>query len=200
MKRLAVIVFAIVLSIAAAWYRHGDSAHAMGLISLKGGKAHHPVHLPSGKDRYTLVVTGTVIPPYRGNAKVTVEGGHGLSYDVYGSDPVIDLGLREYSDKTAEMIDGEVKQILDSAYEGAQRTIAENREKVEAIADALLKFETITGEEVNALIRGESLERPGVADLLDSAAAGDVGMARPVSVDPEPQTDLGGGALPQPSS
>jgi YHS domain-containing protein len=66
----------------------------MGLVSIKGGRAHHPVHLPSGRDRYTLVVTGTVIPPFRGDTRVAVEGGHGLSYDVYGSDPVIDLGLR----------------------------------------------------------------------------------------------------------
>lgn len=94
MKRLAVFSFAVVLSVAAAWYRPGDSAHAMGMVSVKGGKARHPVHLPSGKDRYTLVVTGTILPPYRGDTRVAVEGGPALSYDVYGSDPVIDLGLR----------------------------------------------------------------------------------------------------------
>lgn len=94
MKRLAVFSLAVVLSVAAAWYRPGDSAHAMGMVSVRGGRAHHPVHLPCGKDRYTLVVTGTVLPPYRGNARIAVEGGPGLSYDVYGSDPVVDLGFR----------------------------------------------------------------------------------------------------------
>ena len=71
---------------------------------------------------------------------------------------------------------------------------------MEAIAEALLKYETVTGEEVNALIRGETLERKGVADLLDGAAPEeDVGQARPVRVDPKPATDLGDGPLPQPS-
>ncbi len=94
MKSLVVFTLAAVLSVAAAWYRPGDSAHAMGLVSVKGGQARHSVHLPDGKDRYTLVVTGTVLPPYRGDARVVVAGEPEMSYDVYGSDPVLDLGLR----------------------------------------------------------------------------------------------------------
>ncbi|MFQ5494421.1 MAG: hypothetical protein ACE5EX_03485, partial [Phycisphaerae bacterium] len=123
----------------------------------------------------------------------------------YGDDEsrggFFELG-KDYSEKTAEIIDTEIKRVLDTAFEQARKMIRDNRDKVEIIAQALLKFETITGEEVNALIRGEELERPGVSDLLDKAAAEDgVGLARPVSVDtkPETETGLGGGALPQPS-
>ncbi len=121
----------------------------------------------------------------------------------YGDDEsrsgMLDLGTREYSEKTAEIIDIEVKRIVDVAYEEASRIIDSNRDKVEVIAQALLKFETVTGDEVNALIRGETLTRPGVSDLLDSVTpSGDVGMARPVPVDPEPETDLGEGPLAQP--
>ena len=94
MKRALVFLFAAALSVTAAWYRPGDSAHAMGLISVEGGRARHPVQLPSGKDRYTLVVTGAVLPPYQGDARVVVEGEPALSYSVYGSDPIVDLGLR----------------------------------------------------------------------------------------------------------
>lgn len=94
MKRLLVFLFAAAFFVGAAMYRRGDSAHAMGMISVDGGRAHHPVHLPSGKDRYTLVVTGTVLPPFSGNARVVVEGKTDLPYSVYGSDPIIDLGLR----------------------------------------------------------------------------------------------------------
>ena len=94
MKRILVFLFAAALSVTAAWYRPGDSAHAMGLVSVEGGRARHPVHLPSGKDRYTLVVTGTILPPYRGDARVVVEGEPPLSYSVYGSNPIVDLGLR----------------------------------------------------------------------------------------------------------
>ena len=94
MKRILTFLCAAALLTAAAWYQHGDSAHAMGMVSIDGGRARHPVHLPSGKDRYTLVVTGTVLPPYRGDARVRVEGEPALSYSVYGSDPIVDLGLR----------------------------------------------------------------------------------------------------------
>ena len=98
------------------------------------------------------------------------------------------------------MIDGEIKQILDCAYETAKRTLTESRDKVEVIAQALLKFETLSGEEVNALIRGESVDRPGVSDLLDNADPDEnVGIARPVSADPQAHTDLGGDPVPQPS-
>ncbi len=110
-----------------------------------------------------------------------------------------DLGIRDYSDKTADMIDTEIKKIVDTAYEAARKAMLENREKVEAIAKALLKFETITGEEVNALIRGETLERTSVNDLLDSAdAKNPVGTARPIVADSGPRADLGRGPIAQP--
>ncbi len=103
MKKLLVFILAATLSVAAAWYRHGDSAHAMGMISVKGGRALHPVLLPSGRERYTLVVTGTILPPYRGDARITVDGGPPIPVIVRGSDPIIDLGLRRrphFKDRT----------------------------------------------------------------------------------------------------
>jgi cell division protease FtsH len=129
--------------------------------------------------------------------------GETVGFVYYGDDEgrgaMIDLGMREYSDKTAEIIDAEVKRIMDTAYEAALRTLTENRAKAEAVATALLKFETITGEEVNALIRGESLDRTSVSDLLDNSPPGPaVGMARPVPADAAPRPDLRSGPLPQP--
>jgi len=99
---------------------------------------------------------------------------------------------------TAEAIDNEVKRLLDNAYAEAERIIRENRDNVENITQALLKYETLSGEEINAIIRGESIERSSVSDLLDKAAENDRVMARPVQSDSSTQTDLGGGALPQP--
>ena len=132
--------------------------------------------------------------------------GESVGFVYYGEDEspqtVYEMIRPEYSDKTAELIDAEVKRILDEAYEQAKRMILDNREKVEAIADALLAHETVSGEEVNALIRGESLDRTSMSDLLDDAQRdADIGMARPVEADPRPypKPDLGEGTLPQPS-
>lgn len=128
--------------------------------------------------------------------------GESVGFIYFGEDENragFDLGMRDYSDKTADMIDTEIKRIVDTAYETARKIMVENRDKVEAIAKALLKFETITGEEVNALIRGETLERTSVNDLLDSAEAKNpVGTARPVVADAAPRTDLGRGTIAQP--
>ncbi|MEK6676208.1 MAG: ATP-dependent zinc metalloprotease FtsH [Planctomycetota bacterium] len=129
--------------------------------------------------------------------------GENIGFVFYGEDEskanFFDISSRGYSEKTAEQIDVEMKRLVDTSYDAALKVIIKNREKVEAIADALLRFETLTGDEVNSLIRGETLERTGVADLfahLESQP--NVGLARPVQVDPTPHPDLGGGPLPQP--
>ena len=114
---------------------------------------------------------------------------------------MFDIGARQYSDKTAELLDHEVRSLVDECYAQAKKIILENRKNVEAIAETLLKLETISGDEVNALIRGETIERPGVSDLLDDAMPTDsVGVARPIPAEPQADPQLGGGdAMPQPS-
>ncbi|MCP4591459.1 MAG: ATP-dependent zinc metalloprotease FtsH [bacterium] len=120
-----------------------------------------------------------------------------------GQNQMIELpGAKEYSDETAHQIDQEVRRLIDEAYSGANRIITENAEHVKSIAEALVKYETITGEDVAKLIAGERLDRPGVADLLDDESDADaMGQARPVSA-PEPTLDgqpgFGDGPLPQP--
>jgi hypothetical protein len=94
MKRILFLVVAIGLSLSAAHFRPGDSAHAIGLITREGGTVRHPIHLPAGKDAYTLILTATVIPPWRGDARVTVEGSTELDVSLHPSRPVLDLGLR----------------------------------------------------------------------------------------------------------
>ena len=94
MKRLLFFIAAIGLSLTAAHFRPGDSAHSIGLITRDGGKVRHPIHLPAGKDAYTLILTASVIPPWRGDARVTVEGSPELDVSLHPSRPAIDLGLR----------------------------------------------------------------------------------------------------------
>ena len=65
---------------------------------------------------------------------------------------------RNHSDETAKLIDSEVRRIIDEAQTRARDIIVQNRDKLEAIAQALLKYETITGEDVAMLLRGESID------------------------------------------
>jgi cell division protease FtsH len=72
----------------------------------------------------------------------------------------------EYSQKTAELIDQEVKKLLDSAYAKAEELLLQHRDKLDALAEALLKYETLDAEEVKIIISGGKLEKPTVSDLL----------------------------------
>jgi cell division protease FtsH len=64
---------------------------------------------------------------------------------------------REVSEKTAQLVDTEVKRVIDQAYERATAVISENLELLHAIAAALLERETLTREDFAVLLRGEKL-------------------------------------------
>jgi cell division protease FtsH len=106
-------------------------------------------------------------------------------------------GNRDYSDETARSIDTEIKVLVDEAQADTRKVISENREKLEAIAQALLRYETLDADEIRRLMRGETLHKPTVADLIDEHAA--PVRARPASTTPpEPTGGYGRGPLPQP--
>jgi len=73
---------------------------------------------------------------------------------------------KEYSERTAEAIDSEIKGITDEAYTKARELIEANRGKLENIAKALLKYETLDSDEVQLILEGGLLDKPTVADLL----------------------------------
>ena len=64
---------------------------------------------------------------------------------------------RNYSGKTAQLIDAEIKKIVDAGYERVYELIEENRDKLETIVEVMLERETLHAEEFAALMRGESL-------------------------------------------
>ncbi len=78
---------------------------------------------------------------------------------------------KEYSEKTAEAIDIEVKIITNEAYKKAKELIEENKDKLEQIAQALLKYETLDADDVTLILEGGSLDKPTVADLLAAEQA-----------------------------
>jgi cell division protease FtsH len=72
----------------------------------------------------------------------------------------------EYSEKTSEIIDKEIKKLIDQAYAAAKELIGANAEKLESIAQALLKYETLDAEDVQVILDGGVLDKPTVSDLL----------------------------------
>jgi cell division protease FtsH len=60
---------------------------------------------------------------------------------------------REISERTAQMVDAEVKRLVDEAYARATQIISENRELLDRIAVALLDRETIDREDLDRLVK-----------------------------------------------
>ncbi len=64
---------------------------------------------------------------------------------------------KDYSEKTAALIDEEVKKITDSCYKKAFDIVQSNRDKLVSIAEALIERETLSGEEIDLILEGKPL-------------------------------------------
>jgi YHS domain-containing protein len=95
-KKIIVFCIAVAVSLVAAMHRWNDSAHAIGVIKADGGTARHPVSLEAGEESYMLIATATVLPPYRGDVKVVLEGEPAMEYEIHSSGPIVDLGLYDW--------------------------------------------------------------------------------------------------------
>ncbi len=68
-------------------------------------------------------------------------------------------GGTNHSQDTQAKIDEKVKEIIDEGYETAKRVLTEQNEAWENLAQGLLEYETLTGDEIKKVINGEPLNR-----------------------------------------
>jgi cell division protease FtsH len=109
---------------------------------------------------------------------------------------------KHMSEATAAIIDNEVRRLIDEAEAQARRVISEHRDGLETIAKGLLEFESLSGEEVEALLRGEAIVRKD-DDNMATPPDGGRKASVPTSgaVKKDGKKDEGGpglGAKPQP--
>jgi cell division protease FtsH len=71
---------------------------------------------------------------------------------------------------TAKVIDQEVRSIIDQCYGTARRLLEENRDKLDAMAEALMKYETIDAEQIDDIMNGRVPREP-----RDWSGGGDAG-------------------------
>jgi cell division protease FtsH len=99
------------------------------------------------------------------------------------------------SEQTAELIDSEIRSLVEDGERTARRILTERREDFETLAQALLEFETLSGEEVKDLLAGR---RPRRGDtVIDTAPPR--GSAVPPAGKPRPRPETGG-MEPQPQA
>lgn len=71
---------------------------------------------------------------------------------------------KNVSDSTHELIDLEVRRLIETAEQTARKILTDHNDELEMITQALLEYETLSGAEVNALLKGEKIIRPDEDD------------------------------------
>ncbi|MBI1364669.1 MAG: ATP-dependent zinc metalloprotease FtsH [Alphaproteobacteria bacterium] len=94
---------------------------------------------------------------------------------------------KSISTETAKLIEDEIKRFVTEGYDKARQILTERNEDWERLAQALLEYETLTGDEINKLLRGEPIVRE---EPTDSAAP-----PPPSSVPSSGQPKSAGGGL-----
>lgn len=69
------------------------------------------------------------------------------------------MALENASEKTAEMVDAEIRAWLDAAHRDAVRLLSKNRKTVEKLATELLARETLTGAEIKEIVHGKQKKK-----------------------------------------
>ena len=100
---------------------------------------------------------------------------------------------KNVSEETARAIDAEVRAIIDSAYARATQILTDNKHELEMLAQGLLEYETLSGDEIRTVLRGEPVVRNRPDEPINQGRG-----SVPSSGRPNPRPDTGGFA-PQPS-
>lgn len=96
---------------------------------------------------------------------------------------------KSVSEDTAREIDNEVRAFIDHAYAEAKRILTERRNDLEALAKGLLEYETLSGDEIQQVLRGEKIIRKVVDEPMQDNRRASVPTAAP-------KPELPPGALP----
>ncbi|MCX7712831.1 MAG: ATP-dependent zinc metalloprotease FtsH [Chthoniobacterales bacterium] len=106
--------------------------------------------------------------------------------------------FREYSENTAQLIDAEVKRLIDEAYERARKILHENRDKLEKIANALLEYETLEARHIHEILEHGRILNPPMNATKPPPLPPEPGVSSPPPVS-KPERNMPEGGLPEPS-
>ncbi len=79
-----------------------------------------------------------------------------------------------FSDETAKQIDKEVKELVQSGFDRAKHVLTTKAKDLEILAQALLEYETLSGDEIKDLIAGKKIVREDVVETKAHRPAGSV--------------------------
>ncbi len=98
---------------------------------------------------------------------------------------------KHISDDTAKTIDQEIKDVIAKNYQRAERLLKENRDKLEMMAKALMKYETIDAKQIDDIMEGKEPRMPDGWDDDDKPSKPE---AKTTKLDDQKQDPIGGPA------
>lgn len=72
---------------------------------------------------------------------------------------------KNVSEETARLVDAEIKRFVTEAYNEAKRILTDHDDELESLAHALMEYETLTGDEIKAILNGEKIDRSSEAPV-----------------------------------
>jgi cell division protease FtsH len=125
-----------------------------------------------------------------------------LLYEAEDSDPFSGMpgqGAKGFSDDTTQAIDQEVKEIIDNCYAQANQILHDNRDILDAMAEALMKFETIDSGQLDQLLAREEVSPPEDWDENDTGntSSGNGNQDADEEVVTQSEQDLGDSDVPE---
>ena len=103
------------------------------------------------------------------------------------------------SEETAKLIDQEIRRLIDEAESLATKVLTEHLDDLHALANALLEYETVSGDEAKDVIAGKPISRPEPQEAAKPAEGKPAGAVPEVGAeDEEPGPKGFGGPEPQP--
>ena len=96
---------------------------------------------------------------------------------------------KNLSEETARQIDAEIRRIIDEAYARTKRILLEHIDELHLLAKGLLEHETLSGDEIRQVIRGEPVVRSRPDEPVSSGRGSVPSSGRP---NPRPEPDAGG--------
>ncbi|GAM96444.1 cell division protein FtsH [alpha proteobacterium U9-1i] len=136
------------------------------LAVMMGGRVAE--ELIFGKEKVTSGASSDISAATRLAKMMVTRWGYSdeLGFVAYGdNNDEVFLGMnvqrtQAVSEATAQKIDAEVRRLVQEGYNEAKRILTEKAEDHKRLSEALLEYESLTGEEIAAVIRGEKLDRP----------------------------------------
>ncbi len=72
------------------------------------------------------------------------------------------------SEETARLVDAEIKRLVNTGYEGAKKLLKEKEKEWNLLAEALIEYETLTGDEIKKVINGEKIDKSDESPVDES--------------------------------